>query len=68
MGKHYRIVIIGGGTAGISTAAKLLKELRSLAGDIVIIDPAEKHYYQPLWTLVGGEKSKRKRLKGEWKI
>ncbi|GIN21265.1 FAD/NAD(P)-binding oxidoreductase [Siminovitchia fordii] len=59
MGKHYRIVIIGGGTAGISTAAKLLKELRSLAGDIVIIDPAEKHYYQPLWTLVGGGEVKK---------
>ncbi len=59
MGKHYRIAIIGGGTAGISTAAKLLKELRSLAGDIVIIDPAEKHYYQPLWTLVGGGEAKK---------
>lgn len=59
MDKNYRIAIIGGGTAGISTAARLLKDLRSLAGDIVIIDPAEKHYYQPLWTLVGGGEAKK---------
>lgn len=59
MGKHYRIAIIGGGTAGISTAARLLKDLRSLAGDIVIIDPAENHYYQPLWTLVGGGEARK---------
>ncbi|RST57174.1 NAD(P)/FAD-dependent oxidoreductase [Siminovitchia terrae] len=59
MDKHYRIAIIGGGTAGISTAARLLKDLRSFAGDIAIIDPAEKHYYQPLWTLVGGGEAKK---------
>ena len=47
-----KIVIIGGGSAGISTAAKLLKDFK--AEDIVIIEPMEVHYYQPLWTLVGG--------------
>ena len=46
-----RIVIIGGGTAGIMTATQLLKKNASL--DIAIIDPAETHYYQPAWTLVG---------------
>lgn len=51
MKSHYQIAIIGAGTAGIMTAAQLLKKNRSL--DIVIIDPAEKHYYQPAWTLVG---------------
>lgn len=30
------------------------KESRALYGKIAIIDPAEKHYFQPLWTLVGG--------------
>ncbi len=46
-----KIVIVGGGNAGISTASKLLLKNRQL--DITIIDPAEKHYYQPAWTLVG---------------
>lgn len=49
---HHQIVIIGGGNAGISLAAQLLRKHRQL--DISIIDPAEKHYYQPAWTLVGG--------------
>ena len=46
------IVIIGGGTAGITIAARLLKARLGLK--ICIIDPARRHYYQPLWTLVGG--------------
>lgn len=48
---HHQIVIIGGGNAGISAAAQLLRKNRKL--DIAIVDPAEKHYYQPAWTLVG---------------
>ena len=48
----HQIVIIGGGNAGISTANKLLLKNGKL--DIAIIDPAEHHYYQPAWTLVGG--------------
>ncbi|MCC6703113.1 MAG: NAD(P)/FAD-dependent oxidoreductase [Fluviicola sp.] len=52
MSKHYQILIVGGGNAGISVAAQLLIKQRNL--QIAIIDPAEKHYYQPAWTLVGG--------------
>ena len=48
---RHRIVIIGGGTAGI-TAAMRLK--RKGIDDIAIIEPSSTHYYQPLWTLVGG--------------
>ncbi len=51
MDKHHHFVIIGAGTAGITVAAQLLVKDKSL--DIVIIDPAGKHYYQPAWTLVG---------------
>jgi len=51
MEKHHQIVIIGAGTAGITTASQLLNKDKSL--DIAIIDPASKHYYQPAWTLVG---------------
>ncbi|MEB0260715.1 FAD/NAD(P)-binding oxidoreductase [Mucilaginibacter sp. 10I4] len=52
MKTHYQILIVGGGNAGISVAAQLLRK----KGDLVIgiIDPSEKHYYQPAWTLVGG--------------
>lgn len=49
---HHQIVIVGGGNAGISVAAKLLRKSPKL--DIAIIDPSDKHYYQPAWTLVGG--------------
>ncbi len=49
---HKQIVIIGGGNAGISVAAQLLLKRSKL--QIAIIDPSEKHYYQPAWTLVGG--------------
>ena len=51
MPTHHQVVIIGGGNAGISVAAKLLLKNKQL--DIAIIDPADKHYYQPAWTLVG---------------
>lgn len=50
--KHFQILIIGGGNAGISTASQLLRKDSSL--QIAIADPAQKHYYQPAWTLVGG--------------
>lgn len=52
MTKHHSILIVGAGNAGISVAAKLLLERKNL--DIALIDPAEYHYYQPAWTLVGG--------------
>lgn len=47
----HSVVIIGGGTAGITVAAQLLKKKKGL--DIAILEPSEKHYYQPAWTLVG---------------
>lgn len=47
----HQIVIVGAGTAGITVAAQLRKKDSKL--DIVIIDPATTHYYQPAWTLVG---------------
>ena len=51
MKSNYSVVIIGGGTAGIMSAAQLLKKNANLS--VAIIDPAETHYYQPAWTLVG---------------
>ena len=49
---HHQILIVGGGTAGITVAARLRNADPSL--DVALIEPSDKHYYQPLWTLVGG--------------
>ncbi|MEQ9344957.1 MAG: TIGR01244 family sulfur transferase [Thalassospira sp.] len=48
----FDIVIIGGGAAGISVASSLLARRSGL--EIAVIDPADIHYYQPGWTMVGG--------------
>jgi sulfide:quinone oxidoreductase len=48
----HTVVIIGGGAAGIAVAASLKARKSDL--DIAIIDPADIHYYQPGWTMVGG--------------
>lgn len=58
----YKIVIVGGGTGGITVAAQLLRKMPTLRDQIAIIDPSGKHYYQPLWTLVGGGVYKKKNL------
>ena len=48
----FDIVIVGGGAGGISVAASLQARKSNLS--IAIIDPADIHYYQPGWTMVGG--------------
>ncbi|HMB76544.1 MAG TPA: TIGR01244 family sulfur transferase [Kiloniellaceae bacterium] len=50
--KHYHVVVVGAGSAGIAVASSLLSRASDL--EIAIIDPADIHYYQPGWTLVGG--------------
>jgi len=47
---RHKILIIGGGTAGLTVAARLRRAGES---DVAIIEPSEQHFYQPLWTLVG---------------
>lgn len=44
--------MVGGGTGGCSVAAKLSKILRK--NDLIVLEPSDFHYYQPLFTLVGG--------------
>ncbi len=55
---HHQIVVIGGGTAGITVAARLTKGWFN-RHDVAVIEPSDKHYYQPLWTLVGGGLAKK---------
>ena len=49
---QFDVVIAGGGTGGITVASRLRKIKKDLT--IAIIEPSAQHYYQPLWTLVGG--------------
>ncbi len=48
---HHQVLVVGGGTAGLSIAAMLSNKAN--APDVTLIEPSEKHYYQPIWTLVG---------------
>ncbi|MGA0534199.1 TIGR01244 family sulfur transferase [Hansschlegelia sp. KR7-227] len=50
--ERHDVVIVGGGAGGIAVAASMLARKSGL--DIAIVEPAEVHYYQPGWTLVGG--------------
>ena len=46
-----KVLIVGGGTAGLTVAARLR---RAGLTHVTVLDSATTHYYQPLWTLVGG--------------
>ncbi len=48
---RHKVLVIGGGTAGITVAARLR---RAGVTDIAVIEPSGSHYYQPLFTVVGG--------------
>jgi tripartite-type tricarboxylate transporter receptor subunit TctC len=48
---HHQVLVVGGGTAGITVAAILKR--RAPGADIAIIEPSPDHYYQPAFTLVG---------------
>lgn len=48
---RHKILIIGGGAAGITVATRLR---RAGVTGIAIVEPSDSHYYQPLFTLVGG--------------
>jgi sulfide:quinone oxidoreductase len=52
--RHHQILIVGGGAAGITVAARLHKAAPDAHLDIAVVDPAESHYYQAGFTLVGG--------------
>ncbi|RAK99990.1 FAD/NAD(P)-binding oxidoreductase [Aspergillus ibericus CBS 121593] len=52
--RNHKVIVIGGGSAGLAISHQLLRSGRFTPHDIAIIDPATWHHYQPGWTLVGG--------------
>jgi sulfide:quinone oxidoreductase len=52
MDTHYEVLILGGGTAGLTVASQLADRIGGRR--VAIVEPSPTHYYQPLWTLVGG--------------
>lgn len=52
--RNHKIVVVGGGSAGLNISHQLLRSGKFAADDIAIVDPAKLHHYQPGWTLVGG--------------
>ncbi|RIZ69532.1 MAG: NAD(P)/FAD-dependent oxidoreductase [Methylococcales bacterium] len=52
MSLHHTILIVGGGAAGVAVANTYRRQDKEI--DIAIIEPAEKHYYQPGFTVIGG--------------
>lgn len=47
-----KIVVVGGGAAGLDIASRLQRAL--VQPDITVIDPASVHFYQPGFTLMAG--------------
>ncbi|MGZ8930176.1 MAG: NAD(P)/FAD-dependent oxidoreductase [Methylosarcina sp.] len=50
--QHHTVLIVGGGAAGVSVANNMLRQDSEM--DIGLIEPSEKHYYQPGFTIIGG--------------
>lgn len=49
--EHHRVLVIGGGNAGLSVAGRLR---RSGVDDVTVIEPREHHVYQPILSHVAG--------------
>ncbi|KAH8304994.1 hypothetical protein KR059_001093 [Drosophila kikkawai] len=50
--QECQVLVVGGGTGGCAMAAKLSSRLGS--NKVIVLEPEEKHYYQPMFTLIGG--------------
>ncbi|CAO3575853.1 unnamed protein product [Absidia cylindrospora] len=50
--KNFKVVVIGGGPGGLSVSSTISRLLGK--NQVAVIEPSSIHYYQPLWTYVGG--------------
>lgn len=48
---HYEVLVLGGGSGGVTMAARMKRKVG--ADNVAIVEPSERHFYQPIWTLVG---------------
>jgi len=48
--QSHKFVFVGGGAGGLSVASYFA---RKFPNQVAVVEPSDKHYYQPLWTLVG---------------
>lgn len=48
------ILVVGGGSGGLAVAQQLSRASKSQIG---LVEPAQDHFYQPLWTFVGAGES-----------
>ncbi|XP_027725835.1 sulfide:quinone oxidoreductase, mitochondrial [Vombatus ursinus] len=48
---YYEFLVLGGGSGGITMSSRIKRKVG--AENVAIVEPSEKHFYQPLWTLVG---------------
>jgi sulfide:quinone oxidoreductase len=52
MTQHFQVLIVGGGAAGVSVANNMRRQNSIIK--VGLIEPSEKHYYQPGFTIIGG--------------
>ncbi|XP_071825889.1 sulfide:quinone oxidoreductase, mitochondrial-like [Apostichopus japonicus] len=50
--KEYKFVVAGAGSGGMAMANALTRKFGK--GKVAVVEPSELHFYQPMWTLVGG--------------
>uniref|UniRef100_H0VZM0 Sulfide:quinone oxidoreductase, mitochondrial n=1 Tax=Cavia porcellus TaxID=10141 RepID=H0VZM0_CAVPO len=48
---HYEVLVLGGGSGGVTMAARMKRKVG--AENVAVVEPSERHFYQPIWTLVG---------------
>ncbi|KAB5513516.1 hypothetical protein GE09DRAFT_1162129 [Coniochaeta sp. 2T2.1] len=61
--RNHKVVVVGGGAAGLSISHQLLRHGNFGKDDIAVVDPAQYNHYQPGWTLVGGGLKTREQLR-----
>jgi NADPH-dependent 2,4-dienoyl-CoA reductase/sulfur reductase-like enzyme len=60
--KKCKLLIVGGGAGGSAEAAKFSSALGR--NKVIVLEPSDKHYYQPMFTMIGGG---MKELSDSWR-
>lgn len=47
-----KVLVVGAGSGGCAMAAKFSSKFNN--DQVIVLEPADKHYYQPMFTLIGG--------------